>query len=136
MNKDNIICSSNTNLIAPYLSEQGEEIELNQNDYDSFYDDFREAFYEAIDSNYNSKNYYVEGSNMTWLNKKGHRIVNENENLLDIFSINGDFHLDVIKGDDNSPIHVIRYSHDEPTGAFFKIYNLEKAVQLKLVEND
>lgn len=121
-----LICSSDTS----NLDEK--------EDADWFFDDFREAFYEAINSNYGeSKKYYVTGSNMGWRNKSGHRVVTENENLLDIFSVNGDYHLNICKIDDvDKPIQVERYSHDEPTGAFFAIYDFDNAVKLKLVEDE
>ena len=62
----------------------------------------------------------IKGHAMGWMRLDGYATVPV-ENILDALAINGDYKLHFILSNDYSELSVIRYSHDEPTGASFTV---------------
>jgi hypothetical protein len=60
----------------------------------------------------------VEGSNMTWQRRSGYAVTTPRE-LLDTLSFGHQYRLDFAL--EGKSLSLVRYSHDEPTGASFVI---------------
>lgn len=60
----------------------------------------------------------IDGEAMGWTRASGY-LVTDSDNLLAALKINGDYRLDFTL--DGETLRVVRYSHDEPTGASFTI---------------
>lgn len=67
----------------------------------------------------------IDGRAMTWLRREGYAVVDADK-VLDALTINGDFRL--VFTLDGAELTCARYSHDEPTGAFF---SFSPMVQIK-----
>ena len=64
----------------------------------------------------------IDGKNMGWTHRTGFCVV-ESKNIIEALRINGDYRLvftfsDVLTA---TTVKVVRYSHDEPMGAYFEI---------------
>lgn len=62
----------------------------------------------------------IKGYAMGWQRLNGYATVPV-ENIIDTLTINGDYKLRFILSENYSELKVIRYSHDEPTGASFTV---------------
>ncbi len=60
----------------------------------------------------------IDGRAMTWLRRDGYALV-EADRVLEALKINGDFRL--VFTLEGSELKCVRYSHDEPVGAYFTL---------------
>lgn len=60
----------------------------------------------------------VVGKNVTWEQLSGYDVI-ERRHLVDYFRIRGDYR--IVFTVEGTSLHVMRYSHDEPTGASFDV---------------
>lgn len=102
-----------------------------------------EMLTEYVASNEDTKRLRIEGRRMGWRNLSGWADVRSDwESLLNALRIDGDFTIRMeIDGD--GIFTARRYSHDEPTGAYFSIYpikhlpdtmDLDEAIQREIVD--
>lgn len=64
----------------------------------------------------------INGHNMNWTHDDGFIVV-RGEKVIDALKLNGDYRLEFIfqSSELAMPVKVVRYSHDEPMGAYFDI---------------
>ena len=88
--------------------------------YDYKLDWLEEDFNSYLSANEEPNFVRIDGKNMGWRNLVGYTVVRANsKELLESLSINGEWRI-VFTFSENT-LTVNRYSHDEPTGAFFTV---------------
>jgi hypothetical protein len=79
-----------------------------------------EELNEYLESNGNPSTLQVNGSAIGWQRLSGYATCDaDSKKLLDALTFNGDWRLRFTFNDKD--LHVIRWSHDEPTGASFYV---------------
>lgn len=92
-------------------------------DSKELYAEMLEAWKRAISFNEGKQVVRIDGRAMTWLRRDGYAVV-EADKVLDALQINGDFRLVfTLEGTD---LKCVRYSHDEPVGAYFSFSAMEQ----------
>ena len=93
---------------------------------DPYAEDWRwEDNYDELQSffcNQDFEYFRINGRNMGWTHSEGFIVV-RGEQVIEALKLNGDFRLEFIftSSELAMPVKVARFSHDEPTGAFFDI---------------
>ena len=92
-------------------------------DYEDHHNEYIQDFTEALKKiNPEGLEYKIEGKNMRWTHVSGETIALDEEQVIEKLKFGSDYSIFVNEvKDGDTEITLMRYSHDEPTGASFTI---------------